>query len=398
MNTLAEVSTRPPRAALAIAAALLAAEVAAIGLIFKHAIAFECLANWPVRACSAASGTLVALYCLLGALALFAMLRPQPLRDLARQAGARLWPLGLNLAGTALALVPVAFLREGSGTAALIPSFGFWSLGMTLLLGGLMLYVAPVARWRAFVAETWTTLLPVLAAGALAPSLAILIRPLWRVDTIADATFTAVAWLIGMLGYDVETDPARKVIGTDAFAISVAPQCSGIEGIALVTVFVTLYLVLFRREMRFPRALLLYPLGIAASALFNLVRITLLLIIGLEGNPALAVGGFHSHAGWLMFTLVALGIVALAQTVPALKTAPDARATDPVPAGNDLAPLPFWRDPVVARILPFAVFMLSALAVSTLSQVPGMLYPARVLVLGAVVLVFLPIYARLSWA
>ncbi|WP_165915615.1 exosortase E/protease, VPEID-CTERM system [Rhodovulum marinum] len=384
--------------ALLVTAALLVAELGAIGVIFKHAIAFECLANWPARACSGASGALVALYCLLGALALFGMLRPQPLRDLVRQAGERLWPLALNAAGVVLALVPVAFLREGSGTAALIPSFGFWFAGMVFLLAGLLLYLAPLPRWRVFLAGNLTTLVPVLVAGALAPSLSILIRPLWRIETIADTTFTIVAWAIGAIGYEVFSDPAAKVIGTEEFSISVAPVCSGIEGIALVTVFVTLYLVLFRREMRFPRALLLYPIGIAASALFNVIRITLLLMIGLEGNPALAVGGFHSHAGWLMFTLVALGIIALAQTVPVLKTAPDAGAIDPVLAENDLAPLPFWRDPVVARILPFAVFMLSALAVSTLSQMPGMLYPARVLVLGAVVLVFLPIYARLSWA
>ena len=95
-------------------------------------------------------------------------------------------------------------------------------------------------------------------------------------------------------------DPARKHIGSGDFMISVAPVCS--EGIALVTIFVSLYLRLFRAELRFPHALLPYPLGIAASACLNVVRIGALLVLEIEGQPDLAVEGFHSHAGGVMFT------------------------------------------------------------------------------------------------
>lgn len=391
MSSTTDLPHPSNRVALALAAGLLAVEFAAIGLIFKHAIDFECLANWPGWACSGASGTLVSLYCVLGTVALFGMLRPAPLRDLAVQAGTRLWPLALNAAGVGLTLVPVALLREGGGDAALRPAFAFWTGGMALLLSGLMLYLAPLSRWRRFIADQGLTLVPVMAVGAAAPGLATLIRPLWSLDATADATFHAVAWLIGALGYTVTASAEDKVIGSGDFFISVAPVCSGIEGIALVTLFVTLYLALFRHELRFPRALLLYPIGIAASATFNVVRIAALLVIGLEGNPELAVGGFHSHAGWLMFTFVALGIIALAQTVPALKKAGAAAA-----ASHD-APLPFWQDPVAARLLPFAVFMLGALAASTLSQTPGALYPVRALAVVAVLVPFVAIYARLDW-
>jgi exosortase E/protease (VPEID-CTERM system) len=175
----------------------------------------------------------------------------------------------------------------------------------------------------------------------------------------------------------------------------VAPQCSGIEGIALVTLFVTLYLCLFRKDLRFPRALLLYPVGILASAAFNVLRIAGLLIIGLEGSPELAVGGFHSHAGWLMFTLVALGIVALAQTVPALQKAPAAGATGATTP--KAPPLPFRQDPIVAAILPFAVFMLSAQLAQAFSQSPSLVYPGRVVLMAGVLALFWPLYARLPW-
>ena len=117
--------------------------------------------------------------------------------------------------------------------------------------------------------------------------------PLWRVDGVADATFGAVAWTIGALGYDVVADAGTKVIGADGFFVSVAPACSGVEGIALVAVAATIHLALFRRELRFPRALLLYPVGIALAALFNVVRIAVLLVNGIVFAAALALGRFE---------------------------------------------------------------------------------------------------------
>lgn len=93
--------------------------------------------------------------------------------------------------------------------------------------------------------------------------------------------------------------------------------------------------------LHFPRALILYPLGIATSACLNVVRITLLLILGIEGQPELAVGGFHSHAGWVMFTLVAMGIILAARAVPWLHRAPAAAvATAPCRPCTGIRPPP----------------------------------------------------------
>lgn len=393
-DTVPDTTSGPQvRPALIVALVILFAELAAIGAIFKHGITFTCLENWPAGACSGASGVMVALYCVAGALVLLAMLTPQPFLRLTAEAGTQRWPLILNLLGVLVALLPVLFMQDGAGTDILLPAFACWALGMGAMLAGLALFVAPLPRWFDFIRKTWAHLLPTLAAGLAAPWLATQIRPLWRLDSIAAVTFDAVTWMIRGLGYDVETLPVEKAIGTEAFSISVAPQCSGVEGFALVTLFVTLYLWLFRADLRFPRALLLYPVGLAASALFNVLRITVLLAIGLNGNPELAVGGFHSHAGWLMFTLVALGLVALAQTVPALQKISTGQAA-PAPA---TAPLPLRQDTTAASILPFAIFMLSALLANALSQSPGMVYPARVLLMAGILALFWPLYARLPW-
>ncbi len=384
----------PRVSALALAACLFVVQVGAIGVTYKHAISFTCLENWPAWACSGASGVLVSVYAVLAALTLFFILRPAPLSRLLAEAGHSLRPLLFNLAGFVTTLIPIGLLQDGIGTETLVPTFAFWIAGFGLLCCGLGIFVAPLTRWRTLVTAHGPALAAVVLSGLSAPYLASLIRPLWRIEVITDNTFQAVSWAIGALGYSVTAYPETKVIGADSFFINIAPVCSGIEGIALVTIFVTLYLTLFRRELRFPLALLLYPAGIAVSAFLNIVRITALLAIGLEGRPELAVGGFHSHAGWLMFTLIALGIVLTARSVPFLQIAPSA---DHAPAQVAQAMPPLLEDPFAARILPFAVFMLSALFAQALSQSPGLVYPLRTLAMAAGLVLFWRVYISLPW-
>lgn len=377
-------------AALILAALILTVQLLVIGLVFKHGIAFRCLDNWPPSACQTASRSLAALYCMVAAAGLLALLRPALFRGLLARAGHDARPLGLNLAGFALAMLPVLFMRQGQGAAMLAPAFAAWTGGMALMLAGIGGWLAPRALWRQFARRAGAALPVALAAGACAPALAVRLQPVWQLDTIAGATFGAVRWLVGALGYEVTADPTTRHIGSGDFMISVAPVCSGIEGIALVTIFVTLYLWLFRAELRFPRALLLYPLGIAASAALNVLRIGALLILGIEGQPDLAVGGFHSHAGWVMFTAVALGIIAAARRAAWFNRAPETAAPQP--------PLvPLRRDPVAARILPFAVFMLTAVIAPAISQNPAMFYPLRVILLAGAVLLVWPALAGIVW-
>ena len=384
-------ASRPPVAPILLAALLIVVEFLVIGLTFKHGIDFDCRANWGNAACGTASKSLAALYCVIAAVGLLALLRPAMFGTLLSEAGHSTRPLILNLAGFVLAMLPALFMREGSGNAAMLPAFLLWFGGMALLLVGVLGWLAPRTLWAQFLRQGGVTLAVVMAAGAVAPALAVRLQPIWQLDTIADKTFRAVTWIVDSMGYDIFSDPVRKHIGSGDFIISVAPACSGVEGIALVTIFVTLYLWLFRQELRFPRALLLYPLGIAASMALNVVRIAVLLIMGLEGHPDLAVGGFHSHAGWVMFTAVALTIIAIARRVPALHKAPVAtqKALQPLP--------PLWQDPMAARILPFAVFMLTAVVAPAISQNPAMFYPIRVLLLAAALLLVWPALRGIVW-
>ncbi len=394
--SIESVPSTPHRATWLLVGALVLffVELLIIGVSFKHGIHFTCLANWPSYACRGPSGALISIYCICAALALFAFLFRAPFARLFEVPGQKLWPLGLNVFGVLLALVPITFLTEGSGTSSLPPAMAFWFTGMAAILVGILLYMAPATRWLAFIRDEKWRLLPLVAGGAFAPILATLIRPLWQLDSIASATFSAVSYLIKAFGYNVDSYPEIRVIGANGFFIDIAPVCSGIEGIALVTIFVTLYLYLFKPELRFPRAFVLYPIGILVSATLNVVRIVALLAIGLEGNPELAVGGFHSHAGWLMFTTVSLGIIAAANTVSWLRK-PDAK---PQAATKTAAPLePFFQDKTVAMILPFAIFMFSAMLAQAFSQSPGVVYPARAVLMAGTLVLFSQVYRKLDW-
>ncbi len=385
-----------PRLALGAIFALLLVELAAIGFVHFHLDAFVCHQNWPPALCLAIGDTAIASFGAFGALTLYLMLYPdvtQP--NQANRERLPIHPLAINALGVFLAIAPVFFLRDGSGIAAAVLTFILWAVATPMILAGALLTLAPLAHWRtALSAHGWGLLICALCGGAL-PFLALETRSLWAIDWIVEGTFFLVVESMKTLGYEILYDAPSKTIGAGEFFVIVEDACSGVEGMALVMLFVTLYLVLFRRDLRFPYVLLLYPIGILASAAFNVLRIVVLISIGLEGNPDLAVGGFHSYAGWLTFTLVALGAIALAERVPQFKRAAPPISSSTALSGPTLPPL--WRDPVAARILPFAVFMLSALIVSTFSTMPGTFYPMRMIAVAAILALFWPFYRALSW-
>ena len=84
--------------------------------------------------------------------------------------------------------------------------------------------------------------------------------------------------LLGVAYSDIYYSLPEKLVGTATFEITIAPECSGYEGVGLVTLLLALYLWLFRMHLRFPQALLLFPVGALAVWLANAVRITALIV------------------------------------------------------------------------------------------------------------------------
>ncbi len=186
--------------------------------------------------------------------------------------------------------------------------------GAAVLVSGFGV-VLPWNRWRRVVNQ---------GGGLLAVSFFVALSA-WKVGQWVDQgawdhtprwTLLAVARFLEMLGQEPHVDVASQTLGIRNFVVTVGAGCSGYEGMGLMVVFLTAYLILFRREFRFPVALTLIPLGVVVAWFANLVRIAALLLIGGHGAPALALGAFHTRTGWVLFCAVALAFVGSAPRLP----------------------------------------------------------------------------------
>ncbi|MBK9386733.1 MAG: exosortase E/protease, VPEID-CTERM system [Planctomycetes bacterium] len=178
---------------------------------------------------------------------------------------------------------------------------------------------------------------------------------------------------------DIRVDFEEFVVGAPHFAIRIAPNCAGFEGIGLSIVFVTAYLGVFRRELRFPQALLLPLLAALTAWCANVLRLGSLILLGIAGWPELAVNGFHSIAGTATFCAVALGTVALSRRWRFF-SAPRAAPSD--------EELVLERDATAAYLLPFLLAMAVGMVAGVFGGAPGLWEPMRIAAVGLALLHF----------
>ena len=198
---------------------------------------------------------------------------------------------------------------SGTGTVASYPALWTttWLLAGLLMIASWALSAYPQQRWWTTAVENRALMAMSLAAGIAAWAFSFMAEALWT--PLARYTFNVATWVLGLFYAETITRPERLIVGTPQFKVQISPECSGYEGIGLVVAFLAIYLFLFRRELRFPGALILLPIGAAAIWVLNIGRIVALIAIGASGWPAIATGGFHSQAGWLAFNAVALAFV-----------------------------------------------------------------------------------------
>ena len=181
-------------------------------------------------------------------------------------------------------------------------------LGFLSLLAWLNCFL-PHRQWLPLL-RRWPWILPagtaaglgVLAAGRLA-------QLLWI--PLGVTTFWLVRFILKLFSEDVVYQPAEWVIGTRAFDVEIAPACSGYEGMGLMLVLMCAFLLMSGRTLRLPRALWLLPLGCLLAYLANSVRIVALILLGTHVSKEIALGGFHSRAGVLLFLAVGFGLIGL---------------------------------------------------------------------------------------
>lgn len=262
-------------------------------------------------------------------------------------------------------LVFFLLLAAGSGVSALAPTFP-WQLLFRraggVIVGGALV---GVLGWAAGLAS----------------------EQLW--DRVQALTLYSVLALLVPFSRHVVFDPQEAVIGTETFMVQVAPECSGIEGIGLILVVMSVYLVSARARLAFPKALMLLPIAVAAVWICNDLRIALLIAVGILISPEVALSGFHSKAGWLFFCAVALGLIAVVQNTRWLTRA-ELQPSAAKDAGESWSPAAVYLSPLMALIA-------TSLATALFSTGFDRWYVLRIVAVCAALFVYRQHLPRPAW-
>jgi exosortase E/protease (VPEID-CTERM system) len=119
------------------------------------------------------------------------------------------------------------------------------------------------------------------------------------------------------------------------------------------------------------------------------VRIAALILIGNAGARQIALGGFHSQAGWIAFSAVSVGFCLVSQQVPWFTTKPQSKESLVAAERNSTA----------AFLLPFAM-ILAAGMIAAATMAAGSfewLYPLRFFAAAGALWIYRRSYAGLNW-
>jgi len=217
--------------------------------------------------------------------------------------------------------------------------------------------------------------------------------PLGR--AMQSATFSGVAALLGLFYKGVVSDPAHYTVGTATFQIEIAYACSGIEGLALILSLTASWLFYARRELRIARSLLLIPASLLLIWLLNLVRLVSLIAIGSAGHLDVALGGFHSQAGWILLCSVALAYLLAVNKVRWFRR-PASVAQQPLAMPPDEGILSQTNSTAV-YLLPMLAILAAGLLVQAVSDGFEALYVLRWVAALGVLYAYRRSYRKMDW-
>lgn len=231
---------------------------------------------------------------------------------------------------------------------------------------------APIGFWRSLLAHHTGEIVAAVAVGLLVMVAAGLAQMSWH--GFAGVTLQASYRLLSLYETAVRVDYPSRVLGVGDFNVTIDDSCSGYEGLGLVSVYLMLFLWVFRGTLRFPNALALLPIALGTIWVLNVCRIAALVSLGAHVSPHVAVNGFHSQAGWIAFLLVAIGIMA---TAPRLawfsRTASGSLGTW---SASDKA--------MLALLAPFMALLVASIITAASAPYDAWLYPLKVVAIGAV--------------
>jgi exosortase E/protease (VPEID-CTERM system) len=287
-----------------------------------------------------------------------------------------------------LLLPPLAILSIALYSGSLALPFAVvavaWHACLAAAALALIAAAAPLAWWMRAARRTGNLPLYALIAALAAVSAIQLSQRLW--EPTAALTFRLVLLALNPLLPGLQGNFGTLTLSTDRFAVTISEQCSGLEGVGLMLAFCATWLWFFRREFRFPRALIIVPVAALLAFFLNVLRIAALVAIGDAGYPSVAMVGFHSQAGWIAFNSIALGVAVLAKRSSWMRR--DANAPAAV-VGADNA--------TAAYLMPLLAILAAGMIAHALSAGFELLYPLRLVAAIAALWVYRKSYATLDW-
>lgn len=337
----ARAGFRTPIVAALAPALLLIAEIVALDAIYDVRVVAQATPLW-LAVNEAAKHTLYAGLYAFGAFVLIMAPRRAALSDAWRQApspGRAPWAINLAL----FALLAVAASAARASGALSWAGFAALAAGCVLLAATATLAAASPRFWLRFLRAHAGEIALALVAGAFVALAAALAQNSW--SALSGATLQLSYAILAAFDPRAVMAADARLLGVGEFRVIIDSYCSGYEGVGLVLSALGLYILLFRKQLRFPNVLWLLPLGAGAIWLLNSVRIAALVGIGAYLSPEIALRGFHSQAGWILFLAVTASLMAWSHASPLFR------------AGASAAP----RDPAlrlaVALVAPFAALM-----------------------------------------
>jgi exosortase E/protease (VPEID-CTERM system) len=261
-----------------------------------------------------------------------------------------------------------------------------WVASSLLAIVLAALAFVPAVFWLQLIVNSGAALLYGLTAGVVACLLGRYAWALWR--PLSRASFALVRAILHPFIPGLISNPATLVIGSQTFLVAITPECSGYEGVGLVLTFSVAWLWFLRHEWRFPRAFLLLPAGAIAIWVFNALRIAVLILIGNAGAPRIALGGFHSQAGWITFTTVTIGLCLLARRLPWLTRIQSVESRPSCSVAHN---------PATPYLIPFLTILAATLISRSATADFEWLYPLRVLTAAVTLWSFRSTYQKLDW-
>jgi exosortase E/protease (VPEID-CTERM system) len=292
----------------------------------------------------------------------------------------------------ALPLVPLSYSLYGSRGLDLpfADLLALWLLFALAASAALFACMAPWALWRRAgesLGVTWLYASLAAAGGVLAMAWS---QMLW--SPTARITFVLVRHVLEPVIPTLQADPSTRVLGTPRFAVQIADVCSGLEGVGLMLAFCAVWLLSFRREYVFPRALILLPVGVVLSFALNVVRIAALVLIGQFGQPEVAIYGFHSQAGWIAFNCAAGGLAFVSRRSRWLNRAARQEVDPEAPQAAQR-----FENPTAVYLLPLLGLLVAGMISRAVSASFETAYSLRLPVVLAALAYSVPRLTGLDW-